>query len=58
MKRDPLFLQFRDLLHECPEAEPVLREWRRKKAAALCAERALRRGQVPTDTRPADAIVE
>lgn len=56
--RDPLYVQFGDFLHECPEAEPVLREWRRKKAAALCAERALRRGQVPTDTSTPDTIVE
>lgn len=58
MKRDPLFLQFRDLLHECPEAEPVLREWRKKRAVALCAERALRRGQVSPDTRPTNPVVE
>jgi hypothetical protein len=58
MKRDPLYQQFGDFLHECPEAEPVLREWRRKKAAAICAERALRRRDLAADTCPPDTIVE
>lgn len=56
--RDPLFLQFRDLLHECPEAEPVLREWRKKRAAALCAERALRRREVSPETACPNPVVE
>jgi hypothetical protein len=56
--RDPLFLQFRDLLHECPEAEPVLREWRKKRVAALCAERALRRREVSPETACPNPVVE
>jgi hypothetical protein len=56
--RDPLFLQFRDLLHECPEAEPVLREWRKKRVAALCAERALRRREVSAETACPNPVVE
>ncbi len=39
MKRDPLFLQFADILHEVQEAEDALREWRRQQALRLVRKR-------------------
>jgi hypothetical protein len=39
MKRDPLFLQFADILHEVPESEDALREWRRQQALRLIRKR-------------------
>ncbi len=39
MKRDPLYLQFTDILHEMPEAEDTLRKWRQQQARKLIQRR-------------------
>ncbi|MGO4558279.1 hypothetical protein [Mesorhizobium sp. 2RAF21] len=39
MKRDPLYLQFTDILHEMPEAEDALRAWRKQQALTLIRRR-------------------
>jgi len=37
--RDPLYIQFGDLLHEMPEAEDALRAWRQQQARKLIRKR-------------------